>query len=693
MADEEFFYADGINATSGYMLERAAPLAVAEAAKRALAETDEVEKHLTQMRAERDASGEHFGVAAHIDAGNLAHTGWGVIFPSVTPGAEAKRQEAIREALKPLLDHRKRQVNNELFYQEFDGERACEPTDTNQSFFDRLDGHDPGAPADPATGVPYYLLLVGSPSEISFSFQYQLDITYAVGRVHFEKPDGSPDLDAYYNYARSVVEAETRPLALSRELAFFAVRNPNDKATEISRLQLVPALSDWLEKARELQGWKFPRHYDDAARKATLTRLVGGGETPALLFTASHGMSFDLGDNRQTRHGGALLCSDWVNPRPFVPVTEDLYFSCDDIASDARLHGLIAFNFACYGGGTPDENEYAHMAPGKGTRIAERPFIARLPQRLLGHPKGGALAAIGHIERAWSDSVPTAKGAANRIGVFTSALFDLMKGKPVGLAMEYFNQRYAQLGADMASEIQKLEKGKDEAAVKRKKAEFARKWTMHNDARDYVVNGDPAVRLNFGETEGAGKGKEREVLVLSAFAGVAGVASESAPALATAAPKDAATDAPAAESFDFMDHFRNKPEPAAAPAATDDVPEITEVEEVKETELSPVLRLASVVADMLDKTLRDMSELRVQTFVSNTPAATDPTKAPPGVVQLRAWTRIELDGDIDVCVPQIDGQVDTAIWELHKDMVKQAQEHRAEMIKLLVASIPGLGKR
>src|SRR5205085_2841299 len=136
--------------------------------------------------------------------------------------------------------------------------------------------------------------------------------------------------------------------------------------------------------------------------------------------------------------------------------------AADDIADSARLMGLIAFHFACYGGGTPRLDDFAHIKQlTRGEAIAPRAFVARLPQRLLGHPGGGALAVVGHIERAWSCSFHGGIKLGQQLQAFQSTLDRLLKGYPIGYAMEFFNQFYAALAAELSEEMKDLKFGKE----------------------------------------------------------------------------------------------------------------------------------------------------------------------------------------------------------------------------------------
>ena len=66
----------------------------------------------------------------------------------------------------------------------------------------------------------------------------------------------------------------------------------------------------------------------------------------------------------------------------------------------------------------------------------------------------------------------------------------LMAGFPIGWAMEFFGSRYAELSTMLNSELEDIQFGKIPNDVL-----LADLWTANHDARNYVIVGDPAVRL------------------------------------------------------------------------------------------------------------------------------------------------------------------------------------------------------
>jgi phosphatidylserine/phosphatidylglycerophosphate/cardiolipin synthase-like enzyme len=482
---------------------------------------DHIQKasQLAEIRA-ANANASHLAAIADVAPDNLEQTGWGVIFASATPSAD---KQAIKDALKPLLDLRASQAGD-LF-----------------KVFDDVSGYQQGVTADqwlsargsalnvvdPTQGVPYYLLIVGSPTEIPFEFQYDLDTYFAVGRLSFESPK------EYAQYAQNIVNFE-KGGGQQKTIAIFNTRNDGDRATALLHDQVAIKLANGDGSLKPLggpQGYSLTTRLADTATKPELLKILRGegeGGTPAILFTGSHGVAFSMADPQQRVKQGALLTQDWAGPGS--PITPETYFTAAEVPSNIALNGLLHFFFACYSGGCPKLDTYSYGPGNQPVQIAKETLISRLPQQLL---LQGAQAVIGHIDRAWAYSFQTNTGQA-MVQSFRDPLVRLLQGRRVGDALDVFDQRWSVLSAGLLTLVQNREVMPNSVPA----SVMANRWVARDDARNYIVLGDPAARLKIANAPATAPGAGAASFGVAA-AGPAPVMVEEAPAVAFEAHLDA----------------------------------------------------------------------------------------------------------------------------------------------------------
>lgn len=98
------------------------------------------------------------------------------------------------------------------------------------------------------------------------------------------------------------------------------------------------------------------------------------------------------------------------------------------------------------------------------------------------------------------------------------------------------------------------------------------------------------------------------------------------------------------------------------------------------------------IGEALDNAAKDISTLEVKTFTTSSSDLaglkyTPETNQLEGSanLKLRALTHIAFDGDMAICIPEVDGHIDQALWEIHSSMVTQAQTSRAEFFNAVTA--------
>jgi hypothetical protein len=418
----------------------------------------------------------YLGLPNDVAPGDLAQTGWATVFAADTP-------VPIRAALQPLLAHRKAAMGSKRYH-----ELEYKPGETLEDWLACRKAYT--GEIDPIK-LPYYILLVGGPEKIPFEFQYHLDTEYAVGRLAFDTPD------QYRCYAESVVAYETMPVPPNaREVVYWAPRGVLDPSTQLSERFLIAPLFEGIPEAADHAalsapasslGYRPRRLKGADATKAALAEVLHppAGAGPALLVTASHGQGLPHGHANQRMEQGALVCQDW---RYGTPIQVGHRLTAADVTDDARVHGLVAFLFACYGAGTPDSDKFAMADHPRIDCTATPPFVAALPQRLLAHPRGSSLAVIGHVERAWGFSIKPA-GLGPQIGPFRNLIRRILQGDPVGHATKELNEKYSLLSTQLLNLLHAP------AGKRLTDRELAGLWIDRNDFQNYILLGDPAVRL------------------------------------------------------------------------------------------------------------------------------------------------------------------------------------------------------
>jgi hypothetical protein len=465
---------NGINALTGEYL--VPPMTLAQAAARARGTPPPAEQVGWLRRLVQRLTGRFFGLPMDVDPTDLAQAGWAVVFTPDTP-------DVVRKGLQPLIDLRGKQAPPDRF-------KVLEykPGESREDWLGKYGAH--GSDVQP-TRVPYYLLLVGGPESIPFEFQFLLDIDYAAGRLAFDRSED------YGRYAQAVVAYETAGAAPNgKEVVYWGTRHEGDEATQLSADNLIRPLFEGLPAAPGNEAlpamagkFKFRSRClrGEEATRANLLEVLHSRKQapPSLLFTASHGMGgWPKGDARQRPASGALLCQDWPG---FGRIKPEHYLTAGEVEADARLQGLVAFVFACYGAGTPRYDPFLRDLAGGPVEVAQASFVAALAQRLLA---GGALAVIGHVERAWGYSIQP-QGVGPQLQPFRNLVGRVLAGEPVGHSTMDFSQRYATYSTELLSKLDPALP----AARQPTDAELARAWIERNDAQNYLVLGDPAVRL------------------------------------------------------------------------------------------------------------------------------------------------------------------------------------------------------
>ena len=344
---------------------------------------------------------------------------------------------------------------------------------------------------------PRYLLILGSPDQVSIELQQALSGYYYVGRLAFDDPAG------YGEYAKKAVDFSlpenfsSTPRALS-----YTVRSdsgldaPDDGFDKLMTPMVASSQNPLARSPLPFQETSPPPGQATAQQFLQLAR----DPRPTILMSLSHGLgrskSRPWSEEELRKFQGMMYFGGRRDP-----------LRAEDVAKGDFLPGGVWFYFACFGAGTPAQSAYRHwlqaISPNLDVLRAlpqnGSSFIAALPQAALANRRG-PLAVMGHLDLAWSYSydqkLSRHRGQAQRFVRLTQLAKRDGERQRIGPIFQGLLSDLPQVQTDLTSQYD----GEAQASLLGVPASIdprarANLWMLRQDLRAYILLGDPAAYL------------------------------------------------------------------------------------------------------------------------------------------------------------------------------------------------------
>ncbi|ABF88949.1 hypothetical protein MXAN_7287 [Myxococcus xanthus DK 1622] len=355
--------------------------------------------------------------------------------------------------------------------------------------------------ARPTREHPRYVLLAGSPEDLSLELQESLtgDGACFVGRLAFAEDED------YAAYSSKVVESEQSVAPTRKARVLFLSVDDGTTAVRVGQEYIVSVVGRRCGDARGRGYFPASALVQEKLRMGSANRLLelAGESEPTLLFSLSHGI------------GGSA--QGWASPAEQRHVQGNLSLGAGQTltASDIRqrpfLPGGIWFYFACFGAGTPVRSVYLPWmeqlvregvvpprelaALIRSRPVDGQPFMAALPQAALANPKG-PLAVVAHMDLAWTHAFHDASTGRSHSHRLEAVLSSLVDGHRAGPALEtlsrFARQADERLRKQYQAEAEAVSRGHPTSTDAMERALL---WLERHDVTNYVLLGDPAARL------------------------------------------------------------------------------------------------------------------------------------------------------------------------------------------------------